>query len=495
MRAVSTQRVIEELECAGEELARGETQAARDRLKTLSEQLSESVDFQKVVDSLIDGVYVTDDRAVTQYVNPAYCKHTGIQPEEILGRSVTEIAEEGVLFTKSVSADVIALGHNVTGTGVVRNHKGKSVPAYATGVPIFDETGKVTNVAVSVFDTDSLLYRVTEFRNTVHIEKAVQILDRFDEGAMNPMVGSDPAMRAIRRTIARAAPTDVTMLITGESGVGKEVVADSIYSASDRKGQPYVKVNCTAIPANLLESELFGYEKGAFTGALNQGKAGLFELANHGTILLDEIGDLPYELQTKLLRVLQQKEIMRIGGKKPISLDVRVIAATNADLKQKIKEGKFREDLYYRLSVVPIFIPPLRERRGDIDKLVKHYFFEYCTKHAHTVTVPDETLEIFRRYSWPGNVRELQNVIEYMVICCEGNVLQPQVLAAYLGMESRRAGETTTSLKAAMDNYEKELITRAVEEYGGIRKAARALAVDPSTISRKAKKYGIEVEE
>lgn len=483
------------LEQIKERLCRNETDAALAGLEELAGQLEGGVDFQKVVDSLIDGVYVTDDKAVTQYVNPAYCKHTGIQPEEILGRSVTEIAEEGALFGKAVSADVISLKRNVTGTGVVKNHKGKSVPAYATGVPIFGEDGRVTNVAVSVFDTDSLIYRVTEFRNTVHVEKAVQILDRFDEEDMNPMVGNDASMRSIRRTIARAAPTDVTILITGESGVGKEVVADSIYSASDRKGRPYVKVNCTAIPGNLLESELFGYEKGSFTGALNQGKAGLFELANHGTILLDEIGDLPYELQTKLLRVLQQKEVLRIGGKKPISLDVRVIAATNADLKQKIKDGRFREDLYYRLSVVPIFIPPLRERRGDIDKLVKHYFFEYCTKHAHTVTVPDETLEIFRRYPWPGNVRELQNVIEYMVICCEGNVLQPQVLAAYLGMDSRRAGETPASLKAAVDSYEKELIARAIEECGGVRKAARALDVDPSTISRKARKYGIPVDE
>lgn len=486
--------IIQQLEEMRETLERGEREAVLEQLDGMKGKLERSVDFHKVVDSLIDGVYVTDDKAVTQYVNPAYCKHTGIQPEEILERSVDEIAQEGSLFSKAVSSDVIELGRNVTGTGVVKNNRGKSVPAYVTGVPIFGEDGKVSNVAVSVFDTDSLLYRVTEFRNTVHVEKAVQILDRFDEEDMNPLLGNDPAVRDIRRTIARAAPTDVTMLITGESGVGKEVVADSIYSASDRKGKPYVKVNCTAIPANLLESELFGYEKGSFTGALNQGKAGLFELANHGTILLDEIGDLPYELQTKLLRVLQQKEIMRIGGKKPISLDVRVIAATNADLKQKIKDGRFREDLFYRLSVVPIYIPPLRERRGDIDRLVKHYFFEYCTKHAHTVTVPNETLEIFRRYSWPGNVRELQNVIEYMVICCEGNVLQPQTLAAYLGMENRRVGEPLTSLKSAVDSYEKELITRAIEEYGGVRKAARALDVDASTISRKMKKYGIDVE-
>lgn len=418
-------------------LERGSVEEALALLDELSARAEESVDFQQVVDSLLDGMYITDQDAVTRYVNPAYCKHMGIMPQEVLGRSVTEIAKEGALFQKSVSEDVIKLGRNVTGTGITQDGRGRSVPTYVTGVPIFDEQGRVKNVAVSVFDTDALMYRVTEFRKTVHVEQAVKILDRVNEHEVSVMVGEAPAIREIRRTIARAAPTDVTILITGESGVGKEVIADRIYYASDRQGKPFVKVNCTAIPANLLESELFGYEKGAFTGALNQGKAGLFELANSGTILLDEIGDLPYELQTKLLRVLQQKEVMRLGGTKPISLDVRVIAATNADLKKKMQEGSFREDLYYRLSTIPIYVPPLRERPEDILKLVKHYFFEYCTKHAHTITVPDETLAVFQSYSWPGNVRELQNVIEYMVICCEGNVLQPSVLADYLGMDSQ----------------------------------------------------------
>lgn len=476
-------------------LERGSVEEALALLDELSARAEESVDFQQVVDSLLDGMYITDQDAVTRYVNPTYCKHMGIMPQEVLGRSVTEIAKEGALFQKSVSEDVIKLGRNVTGTGITQDGRGRSVPTYVTGVPIFDEQGRVKNVAVSVFDTDALMYRVTEFRKTVHVEQAVKILDRVNEHEVSVMVGEAPAIREIRRTIARAAPTDVTILITGESGVGKEVIADRIYYASDRQGKPFVKVNCTAIPANLLESELFGYEKGAFTGALNQGKAGLFELANSGTILLDEIGDLPYELQTKLLRVLQQKEVMRLGGTKPISLDVRVIAATNADLKKKMQEGSFREDLYYRLSTIPIYVPPLRERPEDILKLVKHYFFEYCTKHAHTITVPDETLAVFQSYSWPGNVRELQNVIEYMVICCEGNVLQPSVLADYLGMDSQSIALHPASLKAALDDYERSLIARALEEHGGVRKAAHALGVDPSTISRKAKKYGLEVGE
>ncbi len=476
-------------------IEQGDREGAMAGLDALSGEVERSLDYRRVLDSLLDGVYVTDSAAVTRYVNPAYCKHMGITPDRVLGRSVTELAQTGDLFHKSVSPDVIQLGRNVTGTGIVQGENGRARPTYVTGVPIFDAAGRVENVAVSVYDTDALMYRVTEFRRTVHLEKAVKIVDRADESGVSVMVGEAPAIQEIRRTIARAAPTDATILITGESGVGKEVIADRIYSASGRQGKPFVKVNCTAIPANLLESELFGYEKGAFTGALGRGKAGLFELANSGTILLDEIGDLPYEMQTKLLRVLQQKEVLRLGGAKPISLDVRVIAATNADLRKKMQEGAFREDLYYRLSTIPIHVPPLRERPEDIAKLVKHYFFEYCTRYAHTITVPDETMAVFQSYAWPGNVRELQNVIEYMVICCEGNVLQPSVLADYLGLDSQSAGLPPASLKAALDDYERSLIQRALEECGGVRKAAHALGVDPSTVSRKAKKYGLALPE
>ena len=493
---VERERLRKALDGIRDCLEAGGTDEALKRLEELSEENETGIDFRQVTDHLLDGIYITDRNAITRYVNPAYCKHMGIDPQQVLGRSIEEITREGKLFHKVVSGDVRKLRRNVTSTGVIQNESGRAIPTYVTGVPVFDGDGQVEHVVVSVFDTDSLMYRVTEFRKTVHVEQAIKILDKGNEHEVSVMVGDAPAIREIRRTIARAAPTDVTILITGESGVGKEVIADRIYYASDRQGKPFVKVNCTAIPANLLESELFGYEKGAFTGALNQGKAGLFELANSGTILLDEIGDLPYELQTKLLRVLQQKEVMRLGGTKPISLDVRVIAATNADLKKKMQEGAFREDLYYRLSTIPIYVPPLRERPEDVLKLVKHYFFEYCTKHAHTIPVPDETLAVFQRYSWPGNVRELQNVIEYMVICCEGNVLQPAVLAEYLGVDGEADLKLhPASLKEALDQYERAIILRALEEYGGVRKAAHALDVDPSTISRKARKYGLDLSE
>ena len=212
-------------------------------------------------------------------------------------------------------------------------------------------------------------------------------------------------MASVMALIRTIAPTDVTVLITGESGTGKELAANEIYQCSDRMGKPFIKVNCAAIPAELLESELFGYEEGAFTGARRAGKAGMFELANTGVILLDEIGDMPLPLQTKLLRVLQQRELMRIGGSKPIPLDIRVIASTNKDLREEVRQGRFREDLYYRLNVVPIELKPLRERREDIPYLTEQFCRGFNKKYGKNAQISSEGMELILAYNWPGNWR------------------------------------------------------------------------------------------
>ena len=477
-------------------LERGSVEEALALLDELSARAEESVDFQQVVDSLLDGMYITDQDAVTRYVNPAYCKHMGIMPQEVLGRSVTEIAKEGALFQKSVSEDVIKLGRNVTGTGITQDGRGRSVPTYVTGVPIFDEQGRVKNVAVSVFDTDALMYRVTEFRKTVHVEQAVKILDRVNEHEVSVMVGEAPAIREIRRTIARAAPTDVTILITGESGVGKEVIADRIYYASDRQGKPFVKVNCTAIPANLLESELFGHEKGSFTGAVSS-KVGLFEMANHGTILLDEIGEFPLSLQPKLLRVLQEKEIRRVGGTKTIPIDVRVIAATNQNLLNMVKDNTFRTDLYYRLNVFPIKIPPLRERPEDVPPLASSFLSKFNKKYKKSKFFTPQSVIALERYSWPGNVRELENIVERLVIV--GN--EPSITASqveyimdFVSSDGQEPPCFTgfSDLKTAVDMLEKQMITDAFNLYKSTYKAAKALGTSQSTIVRKMRMLGIE---
>ncbi|SMC77035.1 sigma-54 interaction domain-containing protein [Papillibacter cinnamivorans] len=485
-------RLTEELE--GKPLISGEDKTelkrcAGELLREYNAYKAENINFKAVVDNLVEGVYVTDRRDVTQYVNPAYLKHTGTQREKVLGRTVQEIVDEGILYREPQNGE-----QRKSTPDVLKSRDGHVIRGYVTSIPAFDEGGDLRRVIVSVFDTQKLKIREDTSLHRHGGEEPIEIWEDFGKEGDNPMIGSDPSMRKIKRTILRAAPTDVTILITGESGVGKEAVADKIYQFSKRGDGPYVKVNCAAIPTNLLESELFGYEKGAFTGANPAGKAGLFELADHGTILLDEIGDLSPELQIKLLRVLQQKELMRIGATRPTRLDVRIIAATNADLKKKILEGKFREDLYYRLSVVLVDVPPLRERKQDIGRLTGYYFEKYCLKHGRKLRLTDEARMLFQSYEWPGNVRELQNVIENAVICSEGEQVEAAGFSERLGFETPPTAGEPFSLQSALDSYEKGLIEAALAETGGVRRAAAFLNVDPSTISRKARKFCIRIE-
>ena len=303
------------------------------------------------------------------------------------------------------------------------------------------------------------------------------------------------AMAAVMELIRTIAPTDVTVLITGESGTGKELAANEIYQYSDRMGKPFIKVNCAAIPAELLESELFGYEEGAFTGARRAGKAGMFELANTGVILLDEIGDMPLPLQTKLLRVLQQRELMRIGGSKSIPLDIRVIASTNKDLREEVRQGRFREDLFYRLNVVPIALKPLRERREDIPYLTEHFCRVFGKKYGKRVQIGSAAMELILDYPWPGNIRELENLVERIVVTSpDGQVSRGSVYRALNPSGSPPADrqEEGLPLRQQMAAYEREIILHALERAGSIRKAAKALGVDHSTLVKKCRQYALE---
>jgi len=287
---------------------------------------------------------------------------------------------------------------------------------------------------------------------------------------------------------------DVTVLITGETGVGKEVVANAIRVNSAREKGPFVKVNCAAIPATLLEAELFGYEKGSFTGATTTGKMGMFELADKGTLLLDEIGEMSLELQSKLLRVIQHKEVNRLGGTRPIQTDVRILSSTNCDLKELVRQGKFREDLYYRLNVFPIVIPPLRERREDIELLVRHFLAMFNTKYAKAVVIEPGGMQILQRYDWPGNVRELQNIVERIVIISEAALtVSGSRIAGLLDMEPFILDESADhmGLYELVEETERRMIEKALQVAGSTRKAAAMLKIDQSTIVKKAKKLGI----
>ncbi len=303
------------------------------------------------------------------------------------------------------------------------------------------------------------------------------------------IVGKSAALRNVLNQVEVVAPTDSTVLLLGETGTGKEIIARAILNVSSRSNRPYVKLNCAAIPSGLLESELFGHEKGAFTGAVLQ-KIGRFELANGGTLFLDEVGDIPLELQPKLLRVLQEQEFERLGSTRTVRVDVRLIAATNRDLAQMVAEKQFREDLYFRLNVFPIRIPPLRERAGDIPLLVRYYVDKYSQRMNKGIDViPEETMAALCRYAWPGNIRELQNLIERAVIMTPGNVLQIQ------GSDLQESSRTLSSTAGTLEDVERQRILQALREagavIGGPHGAAVRLGLKRTTLLSKMQKLGI----
>jgi formate hydrogenlyase transcriptional activator len=315
------------------------------------------------------------------------------------------------------------------------------------------------------------------------------------EQALEGMVGRSAALQVVIRQLRVVAPTDSSVLILGETGTGKELVARAIHNLSARRDRPFIKLNCAAIPSGLLESELFGHERGAFTGAIMR-KAGRFEVADKGTLFLDEVGDIPLELQPKLLRVLQEREFERLGSTRTQQVDVRVVAATHRDLKQMVAEGKFRSDLYYRLHVFPLPIPPLRERREDIPRLVWHFVEEYARRMNRRIeTIPLEAMEAFTRYSWPGNVRELQNFIERTVILSPGRVLCPP-LAELKPTELKRTAVLMPSGElSTLEEMEREHVLRALRAsnwmVGGPHGAAARLGMKRTTLAYRIRKLNV----
>jgi TyrR family helix-turn-helix protein len=311
------------------------------------------------------------------------------------------------------------------------------------------------------------------------------------------MVVNSPGMRKLMEMVIRLAKVDSTVLIAGESGTGKELIAETLHRNSPRRKGPFIKVNCGAIPENLLESELFGYEAGAFTGAKKEGKPGYFELASGGILLLDEIGELPLSLQVKLLRALQSMEITRVGGTYPLKIDVRIMAATNRDLLKMVQRKQFREDLYYRLNVVPIYVPPVRDRKEDITQFVVHFMQVFNKKYQLTKRISPEVIDIFMKYDWPGNVRELENLIERLIVITPKDIITREDLPSNLSnVGSGNVPQVLVSgivpLKEAVESVEKQILEKAYVEYNSTRQMAGELKVAASTIVRKAAKYGIK---
>lgn len=411
-----------------------------------------------------------------------------------MGRKVSEIEAEGILYTGSVTERVLAQGKRINSVATI-HRLNKEV--LVTGTPVFDEEKNIRLVVTNTRDFPELkrleaqLLALEEKQ-----EKAVQELAylRSQQAGDKQTIYHSAAMREVMEIVRKVAPTDVTVLITGESGTGKELIANEIYQNSDRCGKPFIKLNCAAIPAELLESELFGYEEGAFTGAKRTGKAGMFELANTGVLLLDEVGDMPMALQAKLPRVLQERSLVRLGGSKMIDLDIRVIAATNKELLTQVRQGRFREDLYYRLSVVPIELKPLRERREDIPVLARHFCELYRRKYGKETELSPNAVAELAKYDWPGNIRELENLVERLVVTDSvGEIGGCQVASAlnFSGTAVPEAGPQRASLKTQLQTFERELILGALERTGSLRKAAASLGVEHSTLVKKCKRLGI----
>ncbi|MBE6028615.1 MAG: PAS domain-containing protein [Clostridiales bacterium] len=463
--------------------------------------LDKGIDFKIVVDSLDDSVMITDKEGTVLYVNPAYERNTEILSEEVLGRTVQDILDEGKLFTGGSTLDVIKQKKRVFRLASTLKSGAPRI-GYTVGAPIFDEDGELHQVVVNSRPIDTLNGLRKDYEHFLEDTAAqnsnqntVKLYESADDPILSEsLIGSSASLRDVWEMIQKVAPTDASVMISGESGVGKEIVADEIYKMGPRKDKPFVKVNCASIPANLLESELFGYEKGAFTGANASGKKGLFEMANHGTLLLDEIGDMPLDLQVKLLRAIQNKEITRVGGTKAIPLDIRFISATNADLKQKIEEGTFRRDLFYRLSVIPIHIPPLRDRTEDLEELCNHFIDIYGEHHGRWIHLSPSHLELMKHYSWPGNIRELENVIEYLSICSSGTgSIETKMLQSLLNMDESIVSESNGgTLAESTEQHEIARIEDALANSHNLREAGKILGVNASTVSRKIKQYGID---
>lgn len=329
--------------------------------------------------------------------------------------------------------------------------------------------------------------------NVIYSQKAYETVDLALAG--ENMIACSAEMQELIRKVEQIAGVDCTVLLTGETGVGKGVIAKLLHSLSHRKDSPFVHVNCGAIPDTLMESELFGYESGAFTGARREGKPGQFELAGNGTIFLDEIGELPFNMQSKLLQVLQEGELTRIGGNKPRRIQARTIAATNKDLWQMVMEGTFREDLYFRLNVIPLVIPPLHKRREDIIPLVLFYKKKFEKKYGFKKTCSREVLRFFHDYDWPGNIRELKNIVERIfVMSPPDKVITPEeIIKSYMNADwqSRQRSRVQVNglgpLKELVKETEAQVISMALQQFGTLTRAAEVLQVDTSTLSRKAR--------
>ena len=443
---------------------------------------------EAVINSSYDGIFITDASGVVLRLNEAYERMTGIKAADVVGKSMKRLVKEKY-YDQSVTLLVLDKRERITINQIVKGDRKLLV----TGNPVFDEAGNLVRVVTNVRDvTDltSLQDQLTQTKKQTLKYKTELSHLRVLQMKENELVYRSRLMAQAISTAAKIADVDSSVLITGDSGTGKELVAKMIHRMGKGVSLPFIKINCAAFPEQLLESELFGYEGGAFTGAKKEGKPGMFELANNGTLLLDEIGDMPLVLQVKLLRVVQEKEVLRVGGIKPVKVNVRIIGATHRDLIKEVEAGRFRRDLYYRLMVVPIHLVPLRERKEDIPPLLIHFLDEFNCRYSLNKIISTEAMDRLVDYYWPGNVRELKNVIERIVVTSSDNVLTVAHLPDVFRHKSLHP-KRGVKLRQAVEETESVFLAETFAEHKSWNKVAEVLGVDKTTVYRKACKYGL----
>ena len=454
-------------------------------------RVHEELEYYKLImDSIYNGVMVTDADGYITHFNKPYGRFLGLDPDSQIGRHCTEVIENTRM-------------HIVARTGkaeINQSHLIKGQSMVVQRIPI-RKNGKVIAVFGQVMfkdvkDVGKLARELSLLETKVKLYEEELINLRSTRYTFDSIIGENQRILLLKKEALNAAANQFPVLITGDSGTGKELFAQAIHHASSRKLYPFVRINCSAIPKDLLESELFGYEKGAFTGAKSGGKPGKFEIANHGTVFLDEIGDLPLEMQPKLLRVVEEKEFERVGGTRIIRSDFRVIAATNQNLEEMMSDGRFRKDLFYRLNVIPLNIPPLRERKGDIIQLTRHFMQQMAQEAAFPeIKLGPEAEKALERHDWPGNVRELLNVLERILSSIETDTIRLVDLPFYLHRAQKKSPQHNhTSIKEVQALAEKEAIHYALEESNNNKvKAAKMLGIHRTLLYKKMKKYDISL--
>lgn len=457
----------------------GPPSSLEDVLAAVDVIMSSSKELNQIFEHSPDSIFVADDKGQTLRVNQSFERIAQLSRQAVMGRNVSDIEAEGI-FKPSVCRLALKEGRSVS---VLQKINGGD-DIVVTGVPVFDEQGKLFRVTTNAFPL-ALVKTLTSYLNNSQQNAAQQI------GEIPAIIAESNEMKAILHLVDIVKNAESSVLLTGETGVGKSLLARYIHESSNRNKNKMMEINCGAIPGTLLESELFGYEGGAFTGADRKGKPGLIELSDGGTLFLDEISELPLLLQVKLLHFLQNKKLFRVGGTREISVDCRIIAGSNQALEQQMEAGGFRSDLYYRLNVIPITIPPLRERKADIEPAAQFFLEKYKNKYKKNVVLSKELISHLSDLSWRGNMRELENYIERLVVMNESNcVLEkgewPQQDSAFAAKEGV---EEQTKLSTVLRERERALILEAYQRTRSSYKVAKELGISQSTAHRKIKQY------